>query len=767
MQPRTLITLMGGAAASAVLWHTPALAQSASDVELGEVVITALRREETLSKVPLSVTALTTEAMDRQGIRDMDDVVRVTPGLQLTSVGPFGGTSVSIRGIFSEVGAQTTGVYINDVPVAQRNGLGALAVYSNLFDVERVEVLRGPQGTLYGAGSEGGTIRFLLRQPSVTQASTYGRAELANTRKGDETYEMGVATGGPILQDRLGFRASVWGRREGGWIDRIQNLDLPGSTGQRTDRDTNRMDQLSGRLAVTWAPTDRLTITPDAFIQRSWKRDTDLSWERAGRAKQEMPQDASMETRSKIFSNTVDYSFDAFTARWVASYSDIRTGNYAEESYFDVTSLTGGLLIVPGFEDFRAVLESRRKLTFATQELRFTSNDDEDTRLSWVAGLFWQRNKASSRSPEFEPQFNDLITELFGAGVEDIFGAPMLGDVSYLSQDWSLERQLAAYADLTYRFTDRLSVTAGLRVAKTRFAFDSYQDGPWNGGPSFGQGASNETPVTPKINVSYELDRGLIYATAAKGYRIGGANASLGGNLACRAEINDVLGLDDVPASYKSDSVISYEGGYKNRFGPLTVAASAFWVDWKDIQANVPLECFWSYTANLGKAVSRGGDISLRYQPARGLLLGADVGYTDAHYSETYRLGDTAILALKGDPLPTPSVQAAFSAQYTRPVGDWEAYLRGDVSYSSRYRRGVSDGVIGDDPPTRYIPSLTLVNARLGAVRGSLDMSMFVNNLTDEDTPTFFYHYTGLDSVRLANTPRPRTIGVTLTAAFD
>jgi outer membrane receptor protein involved in Fe transport len=318
--------------------------------------------------------------------------------------------------------------------------------------------------------------------------------------------------------------------------------------------------------------------------------------------------------------------------------------------------------------------------------------------------------------------------------------------------------------------TDRLKLTAGLRVARSKFSFNNAQDGPWNGGASFGSGNNTETPVTPKFSASYDLNHGLLYATAAKGYRIGGANASLGNNIACRDEVHNTLGIDDVPLSYDSDTVMSYEAGYKDRVagGRLAFAASAYWINWNHIQGNVALECFWSYTTNLGKAVSRGADLSLRLQATDGLALGLDVGYGDAHYTEDFHLVNGTVLALKGDDLPTPDFTGAFSLDYERPMAWGRSYARAEYNYSSAYHRTPASGVHGADQTVRDIPSLGLLSARLGLRRSNgLDLSLFGNNLTNADERVFRYHYTGLSTTFLSQTVRPRTFGVTATWTFD
>src|ERR1700694_4553243 len=200
------------AAALAFAWP----AGAADSGQLEEIVVTATRHEESLSRVPLSVTAMTQETLDQKGIRDFTDIVRFTPGV---SIDTSGTNAISIRGISSSAGSGTTGIYIDDTPIQMRAlGFNPDDTLPKTFDLDRIEVLRGPQGTLFGAGSEGGTVRYIMTQPSVTKESTYVRSEVSITRGGEPSYEAGVAHGGPIIDGTLGFRVSAWYRRDGGWI---------------------------------------------------------------------------------------------------------------------------------------------------------------------------------------------------------------------------------------------------------------------------------------------------------------------------------------------------------------------------------------------------------------------------------------------------------------------------------------------------------------------------------------------------------------------
>src|ERR1039457_5562671 len=189
---------------------------------LQEITVTAQRRSEDINKVPINITAYSEAQLDDQGVHQIDDIARLTPDLQFTHTSGAAGnnsSNIAIRGVFSDVGAATTGIYIDDTPIQMRNvGYWNANAFPQVFDLECVEVLRGPQGTLFGAGAEGSAVRFITPDPGLSQYSGYARSEVAGTLSGDPSYELGAAVGGPIIQDQLGFRVSAWGRHDGGYL---------------------------------------------------------------------------------------------------------------------------------------------------------------------------------------------------------------------------------------------------------------------------------------------------------------------------------------------------------------------------------------------------------------------------------------------------------------------------------------------------------------------------------------------------------------------
>ncbi len=244
----------------------------AAPAGLEEIVVTATRREESISKVPISITAMSQDMLDQKGIRDITELVRFTPGVSIDSSGT---NQISIRGISSSAGAGTTGIYIDDTPIQMRElGFNPDETLPKTFDLDRVEVLRGPQGTLFGSGSEGGTIRYIMTQPSVSQESTYVRSEASYTEWGQPNGEAGIAHGGPIIDGVLGYRASIWYRYDGGWINRVDNA------GDVTERNANYQGTTAARFALLWQPNDNVKLTPSVMFQNKQQHDLSTFWRR-------------------------------------------------------------------------------------------------------------------------------------------------------------------------------------------------------------------------------------------------------------------------------------------------------------------------------------------------------------------------------------------------------------------------------------------------------------------------------------------------------
>jgi iron complex outermembrane recepter protein len=752
---------------------SPSAGASDTSSLLEEVVVTAQKRTENIMSVPISITAVSGATLEALEIKDINDISRIAPGVSLLPGGPGGGgasgaaqstgeTTVVIRGIAATAGSATTGIYLDDTPITGRE---SGTVYPQIFDLERVEVLRGPQGTLFGAGSEGGTVRFITPTPSLTTMSAYAHTEAAFTQGGSPSFEAGVAMGGPIIDDKVGLRASIWTRYDGGYIDRYNFF-----TNVEDAQNTNTTDSYTGRVSLLVKATDRLTIAPAIYFQRVDKADSDVWWSTKGvyQSYYNIPQPTN--EQFYLPSLSIDYQFDGFSAKSITSYYSRRQTGVNE--FFHSSKQELFYAAVPTYSLSDVVDRSQDNFT---QEFRLTS--DANQRLTWVAGVYFTDNREGYHEAEVEPQANALWLALTGFDILDNFGVAQLpNDVSYTDNRVSREQEVAEFADVSFKITEHFKVTGGVRFSRTKFSFTENSNGPFGVGadllPLYTSGSSTEHPVTPKLGASYDLPDGLIYATASKGYRIGGANQLLP-NI-CQAQLLS-LGINGAAPPYTSDKVMSYEIGFKKLLdeGKLLFSSSVFWINWNNIQGVIPLNsCAYSYTGNFGTAVSRGFDAQLQYEPIKGLEFSAAIAMTDAHYTQTVTAPNdpTELLVKNGDPLLyTPKWSGTAGVSYTWPIRDGiDAYGRADGQYTGNYVNTYSAGVNGYLPLIRDGQSVTSVQLRGGikSQSGAWDASAFVKNLTDNSTPISVdsgtvpgtYGYTALRYISM----RPRTIGVAI-----
>jgi len=452
--------------------------------QMQEVTVTASRREESLSKVPISVSAFTQESMDIKGIKDIDDVARYTPGVRIDSSQT---NQISIRGIASTGGSGTTGIYIDDVPIQVRDlGFNADDALVKIFDLERVEVLRGPQGTLFGAGSEGGTVRYITVQPSLTKSSIYAKAETSYTQGGTMSYETGVAGGMPLIEGTLGVRASVWYRRDGGWIDRIDPTSL-----SIVDSNANRDDTAVLRLAALWQPNDNLKITPSIFYQHRARRDVTIYWPEYSNPSQDQFVSANPTARQEpdnFYLPSINVEADFGTVRLISTTAYFHRdeisgydGTLYNLGYYQTLInsnndpapvganlfplLDGaGVHLPPGLTNYRAPATVTNQQRNISQEIRLQSNDPA-SRFQWTAGAFYSLNRQYSLEEIHDPMADAMFNALLGDTIADFFGTPLnpdgssvlpMGD-SYFNRLTAHDRQIAGFGEVNISLTDGLS----------------------------------------------------------------------------------------------------------------------------------------------------------------------------------------------------------------------------------------------------------------------------------------------------------------------
>ncbi len=748
-----------------------------ADEALQEVVVTAERRAARLQDVPVSVTAFTQEKLDSQGLRSIDDVARLTPGLTFQRMGLSAASNyndensdIAIRGVDSSAGASTTGIYVDDTPIQTRHlSFGSVNAFPALFDLERVEVLRGPQGTLFGAGSEGGTVRFIAPEPGLHEDTGYVRSELATTQHGDQSYELGAAAGGPIIEDKLGFRVSASFRRDGGYVDRVDyrnsNVTEPNANWQLT---------VTVRGALKFAVTDTLTLSPSLYYQSLKINDTGAYWP------------SLSDPNGGVFRNgdaLRDQSRDPFyLAALKAEWSPgpvhvISTTSYFARSQSGISDYTQAMRTIflgnplPPLGDAAPAFFTDRQVNFV-EELRVQSADPA-ARFNWVAGIFFTRARENTTETVQDPT---IAAEFLAAAGFPLTPAQLPGGILYFQDPFQvLDRQVALYGQGDLKLTDAWKLTLGLRVADTKTTGTEYYAGTFVGPtPVSLEASTTEHPVTPKIGISFQPDRNnLFYASAAKGYRIGGVNAQL--SSLCATDLGN-LGLTAPPANFSSDSLWSYELGAKNSFlgGRMQVNSSVFYIDWKNIQQNVYLaSCGLQFTGNLGSVVSKGADLELNFRATESLLLGLSLGYTDPYYRDTVHAGvggTGAPVVTSGDHLAGAPWNIQTSAEYEwRNFEARRPYVRVDYQVATAQRdliplRDPNNG--GSDPSIPGLPETKSLSLRAGLRWNGFDVSLFGNNLLDTHPLLFRSHDTVVSPLYYDHTWRPRTLGVTATYRY-
>jgi outer membrane receptor protein involved in Fe transport len=748
--------------------------QRESESSLSDIIVTANRREQTVLKVPISVTAYSQESLDLKGIRNIEAITRMTPGVSLNQ-GSFGIKYLVIRGLTSSVGATMNGVYLDDTPVQVRSISLATNFYPGIFDLERVEVLRGPQGTSFGGGAMGGAIRFISAQPSVEKYSAYGRAELATTEEGSPSYEAGAAVGGPIVTDKIGFRVSAYYRRDGGWIDRV-----PFEANRGTPKeDANSGRRFVGQAALTIKPTENLTITPGLFFQQANSYESDQYWTtRPGAATPltttPYPALTSGEggaafNRDRAIVYSIKAQLDlgsatlinntAFTDRKVVSESD-GTGFFLD---FLGQPQTGGFFASVLGVDFRSNIALRQAQRSFTQELRLQSNGDGP--VNYYVGLFYQNSR--QRVAEF-----DTSTNPFGIANAD-GSIPILPSVNGLigyALDRVRDRQIAGFAQVDYKIFDRMTLTAGLRYSRTTVDYTN-TNGYNLPSDQVGGGSSKDHPLTPKFGAEFQLtDKMMIYASAAKGFRPGGSNP-VSSVIDCSGSLA-ALGLSAIPRTYRSDSVWSYEIGAKgspNQF--LSFAADVFQLNWKNVQRtrNLPT-CAQNFIENFGAARARGVEAKIIITPLRGFSIDTNLSYTDARQRQTLpnfalqpdgSLVRSGNLVTKGDRFAAPWI-ISVAADYETNLGTGETSAYGHLQWDYRSGYSAPSGNAGFIPLLGRVFTQEFVSARVGIRHQRTDFSLFVDNLLDsKDELGRLVLGAGGANRLLRQSYRPRTVGIT------
>jgi outer membrane receptor protein involved in Fe transport len=723
---------------------------------LQEIVVTAQKREERLFDVPVAVTAVTSEALTTQNLVRMSDIYSSVPGLQYSGGASGRVYNLSLRGITSGGNANPTlAILIDDVPFGGATNAGQPPIPD--FDpatIDRLEVLRGPQGTLYGAASLGGLIKYVTHTPSTTDFS--GRLELgSNTVDGGGAgYSARGSVNIPLLADRVGLSVSGFYRDDPAYIDNI----FPTATASNVN--TRKLS--GGRGALLLHPTDDLTITLSALGQKVTSRNSDLSFSSGGILvcpPCQAPGNTATTTFTPVYDNlttikvvpaTGTATFDLYTVRleydlhWAQLTSISGYGESDNQLNNDVTAVFGRLL-VPAYAaptGSTVVIANADHTHKFTQEIRLGAKGKQ---LDWLAGVFYDLEHATT---------DQTLT------LGDPTGKQLA--VPYIGSGPSTYKEYAGFADLTYHATDRLDVQVGGRYAKNKQVSTSQLniDGPAQ--PIFGPTGSISAPseegsstwlFTPSYHLTPDL---LTYFRLATGYRPGGPNT----------------GVPNVDKTFGSDSVINYELGFKGFVIPrqLSLDLSVFEIDWKDIQLqDTDAVSQLTFLTNGGKARSRGIETALQWSPWSGFTIDSSATYTDAVLTEDLPAlaNATALSGKSGDRLPfTARFTGNLSAQQTFVLTDrLDAFVGATYTYIGERLSAFKTNGPAASRPRFSLPGYSLFDLRAGFDYDKhWHLDVYARNVANKFGVIAATNRNGTAAPDAVFT-QPRTLG--LTASYD
>jgi outer membrane receptor protein involved in Fe transport len=758
----TIVLILAGAS-----FGPDAAAQDRAAVPLEEIIVTAQKREQALAEIPMSITVLDGDILARQQADNFQDMLALVPGLSIVSA-TRGATRLTLRGINTGGVASTVGVYVADVPFGSSSGLANGAVLSgdfDTFDLARVEVLRGPQGTLYGASSLGGVMKYVPNPANMAKFEAKLQGSVESVKDADPGYALTGAINMP-LGDQFAVRASGFYRVDEGYIDSIGNNPIAALQdptvnvleGTLAREDINSADTYGGRIQALYQPSDEFSINLMALMQdidsgapNTVDGDPDTLAALNGSPVQSRYQEQFTDIAYRVYSATIDWDFDAASLQSVTSY-----GTFEQDFQLDTAiaaGLTGGpplsALITLIFDDpntpevaplLSSILPQITSTDKWTQEFRLLSADSDT--FEWLVGAYYTEEESliDQTILAVEPGTQNLVA-----------GFPTLAVANVASE----YEEIALFANATWHLTEQFELSFGGRHSDNEQSATQNTDGPLAGGaPLTINGSSSESPFTWSFSPRYTFnDNTSTYLRVATGFRPGGPN------------ILPPAAPPGTPASYDSDSLTSYEAGLKTQSsnGLFALDFAAYYLDWDDIQLFAVVNGF-GVNANGGTAVSKGVELTTAFMPTDDFVLSFNGAYTDAYLTQDT---DPAVGGLDGDPLTfVPEWSFGLSGDYEWAVrGDSTAYVGGTLGYTGERPIGFdqreSDGSI------REAGSYTTLNLRAGLRTERWNFELYGKNVTDE---------TAITSVGTANTPatgrvdlgtiRPQTFGLLVGVSF-
>jgi len=733
--------------------------------QLEEVVVTAQKRTESLQNVPIAVSALSSATLEALGAVDFTDYARTVPGLSFTDLGT-GREIPAIRGINPSAGSPTVSFYIDETPIpAAQGNLMRSQANPDLIDLDRIEVLRGPQGTLYGSSSMGGTIRLIPTAPALNELE--GWAELGAT----DTHTSGNAAGAnatavlnvPIVSGVLATRLAVWYRDDDGFITRRwgPNTTTDPTQFQGTQYNVASQDLRGGRLSLRYVPSEALEIT--GLLYRDERSANGLQDYTGGvlNPNQSLTQ---VELANVPEPSWTQFTLSNITAKLILGNVKLTSAtSYYQSGLIVNEEGTAFADSVFGFIFPNHDQETHTDTNF-TEELRIATNEPVGG-LSAIGGLYFNEDHDHDFYDIAVPGWNAEFAPL---GPTDPSGLYAQNNILYYGAFVEHERELSEFGELTYAFTSQLKLTGGVRHYDISNSLAGYSEGLYNNNETIPQSASGHyTGTLYKGTLAYQMttDR-LLYTTYSEGFRPGFGNYPLPPS--CAASLQ-AAGLSAAPSQVNPDSVKNYEIGAKTQWFDrrLGLNVSVYHIDWTGIQQELFLSCGYPLYSNAGKAISNGAEIEIPAQFTQQLAGGISASYTQARLGQN----EPAFQALRGDQIDdVPLWQASAHTDYSFPLS---ATLRGvarlNLQYTgSSYANYNRLPTSSERDPTYFLPSLLLLNGRFEVHQGRWSGALFADNLIDRTSRQ------DVQNSLIAQVPgrpryvvnRPRMFGITIRKEF-
>jgi iron complex outermembrane recepter protein len=700
--------------AAAVGTTTPAGHGPVDSARLEEVVVTATHQAELASDVPISLTVWSQDSMRISGVKGINEISALTPGLSFdwrSNIGAGVYTNLDMRGITGTHGV-STGIFIDDTTLPSATNDSYQRAFPATFDLERVEVLRGAQGMLLGPRTLGGAIRFITTPPSVSEFAGNATAEVATTEDGAMSYEAGVAAGGPVVDGLLGMRVSGWYRSEGGFVDRLDPI-----TSEPGEHDTNGTTSKSGRIGVAWMASDATRLTTTLIYDSNRASDSAAFF-----MQQSDPANGSFrnsyyvpqprEDRFYLASFKVEHESDEVDFLAVSSYVDRKN-----HSIHDLTCCASPI--------FAFVADGEQRTL--QQELRLTSADP-DAKFSWLAGAHLSRTDSTGRVGPSDMSLDGRD----GTRIE--------------------QSQVEGYLEMSRKLGPRMEASAGVRLARSSYDYASLPTPVFTGG-------DHETLAIPRFELSYHGASGnLIYLTAAEGY---GSPSAVGVIPGCEA------------LELLADTLWNYELGTKADIlnGRAHVEASVFDSRWGNRQHDpVAFACLTAFQK--GQAESSGFELSGHALVGERATVGVEVSYIDARYTQSVE-SDGVVIVHAGDAVHNGRLPWSLSGFFDY---DLPPLFGASVTLhvEDHWHGGKSRPRLENNPNSYFYQSFgnadsttNILNLRADVKVGPADIAVFVNNALDS-SPILnrFPPCCGSEFLQTAYTLTPRTVGVSATLRF-